>query len=77
MRHYCIQYINFVCSLHNSVNLWTMHACVVHTCTIDVQHHMHLSCGWFELHACTGADPGGSHGGQKTPPSGIILGKPK
>ena len=22
------------------------------------------------------ADPGGGHGGQKTPPSGIILGKP-
>ena len=25
----------------------------------------------------SGADPGGGHGGQKTPPSGIILGKPK
>ena len=24
-----------------------------------------------------GADPGGGYGGQKTPPSGIILGKPK
>ena len=46
--------------------------------TINMHMHYYTGTGLIANALLRpGVDPGGGHGGQKTPPSGIILEKPK